>query len=222
MSCCLVFAGVTHLNSGPWCDERSTRRSGLPTMRHADLCVACDDATPRERLGSVNVQLRPRLCERIAWHRRLSRYPLWITSSTIRLASTQQGSKNDPTSVSTTRNVTPSRSTVPNRCIDQRAALAALKAKRDQKILEWEMALKVQAAWRGRVAKMLVLTMRILRVSCFRLMALSRSWPQRILRVCFFRASVEESRTTYATRWANKADSADPRWVLPGIRTKFE
>lgn len=39
-----------------------------------------------------------------------------------------------------------------------------LKARRDQKILEWEMALKVQAAWRGRIAKMLVLSMQILRV----------------------------------------------------------
>ena len=46
-----------------------------------------------------------------------------------------------------------------------RAALAALKARRDRKILEWEMALKVQAAWRGRLAKMLVLSMRIVRVS---------------------------------------------------------
>lgn len=46
-----------------------------------------------------------------------------------------------------------------------RAVLAALKARRDLKILEWEMALKVQAAWRGRVAKMMVMTMRILRVS---------------------------------------------------------
>ncbi|CAB1113691.1 unnamed protein product [Ectocarpus sp. CCAP 1310/34] len=44
-----------------------------------------------------------------------------------------------------------------------RAVLAALKARRDLKILEWEMALKVQAAWRGRVAKMMVMTMRILR-----------------------------------------------------------
>ena len=46
-----------------------------------------------------------------------------------------------------------------------RAALAALKARRDRKILEWEMALKVQAAWRGRAAKMMVMTMRLLRVS---------------------------------------------------------
>jgi len=45
-----------------------------------------------------------------------------------------------------------------------RAALAALKARRDRKILEWEMALKVQAAWRGRLAKMLVLGMRIVQV----------------------------------------------------------
>lgn len=40
-----------------------------------------------------------------------------------------------------------------------------LKAKRDLKILEWEMALRVQAAWRGRMAKMLALSMRILQVS---------------------------------------------------------
>ncbi|CAM9318828.1 unnamed protein product [Ectocarpus sp. 8 AP-2014] len=46
-----------------------------------------------------------------------------------------------------------------------RGVLAALKARRDLKILEWEMALKVQAAWRGRVAKMMVMTMRILRAS---------------------------------------------------------
>ncbi len=45
-----------------------------------------------------------------------------------------------------------------------RAALAVLKARRDRKILEWEMALKVQAAWRGRLAKVLVLAMRIVRV----------------------------------------------------------
>eukprot|EP00752_Nemacystus_decipiens_P012503 g11074.t1 len=44
-----------------------------------------------------------------------------------------------------------------------RAALAVLKARRDRKILEWEMALRVQAAWRGRAAKMVVMTMRLLR-----------------------------------------------------------
>eukprot|EP00903_Cladosiphon_okamuranus_P017882 g16455.t1 len=44
-----------------------------------------------------------------------------------------------------------------------RAVLAALKAKRDLKILEWEMALKVQTAWRGRLAKMMAMTMRLLR-----------------------------------------------------------
>lgn len=49
---------------------------------------------------------------------------------------------------------------------NSRAALAVLKARRDREILEWEMALKVQAAWRGRLAKMLVLAMRIVRV-CF-------------------------------------------------------
>ncbi|CAM9339293.1 unnamed protein product [Scytosiphon promiscuus] len=43
-----------------------------------------------------------------------------------------------------------------------RAVLTALKARRDLKILEWEMALRVQAAWRGRMAKMVALSMRIL------------------------------------------------------------
>ena len=46
-----------------------------------------------------------------------------------------------------------------------RAALKALKAARDRKILEWEMALRVQAAWRGKKAKILVSALRIVRVS---------------------------------------------------------
>lgn len=43
--------------------------------------------------------------------------------------------------------------------------MKALKAARDRKILEWEMALRVQAAWRGKTAKMIVSALRIVRVS---------------------------------------------------------
>ncbi|CAM9101386.1 unnamed protein product [Hapterophycus canaliculatus] len=49
-----------------------------------------------------------------------------------------------------------------------RAVLTLLKARRDLKILEWEMALKVQAAWRGRMAKMVAFSMRILQASTAR------------------------------------------------------
>ncbi|CAM9152255.1 unnamed protein product, partial [Laminaria digitata] len=44
-----------------------------------------------------------------------------------------------------------------------RAVLKALKAARDRKILEWEMALRVQAAWRGKEAKIIVNALRIVR-----------------------------------------------------------
>lgn len=46
-----------------------------------------------------------------------------------------------------------------------RAVLKSLKAARDRKILEWEMALRVQAAWRGKTAKIIVSALRIVRVS---------------------------------------------------------
>lgn len=49
-----------------------------------------------------------------------------------------------------------------------RAALAGLRAKRDRRILEWEMALRVQAAWHGKRGRMVVLAMRILMVSGMR------------------------------------------------------